>query len=141
MGLFRTLFARSSLDHSVRTVLEDLLDDHAKRVREELGAIRTIEDLRVEKEHLTDRVRNLAKETADAEEVRAREKREMEHRLGLRVEELEVKERRLDEEKSVIVREAKVAAREEALAETREILKSQLDRLERVIDHVAGRKD
>jgi predicted nucleic acid-binding Zn-ribbon protein len=149
MSIFRTLFTRSSIDRSIRNAFEDVLDSHAGRIRDEMGALGTIQDLRRERDRLADRIREMSKELEDLGEKHQREEREVKHKLGLEVLRQEQEERlrskelgqeraELERQRELILREAKVGAREEAFEESKKILNDQLGRLERIVDSLAG---
>lgn len=134
--------AESQITDAVARVVERVLRENADLVDQELGALKTIRDLR----------REVEKQEAKLADLKAQQKekqREIDHKLGLhkqRVdqerelakEKLEAQAERLERDHSVSVREAKVAAREEAMKEANRLLSEQMERMEGMVDTLVG---
>lgn len=138
----RTKRAEAQITEAVANVVEHVLRENANLVGEELGAIETIRDLRREVRLQEDKLNRIRIQQKEKE-------REIEHKLGLhklRVEaERELAEdkinstkARLERHHEVLVREAKVVAREEAMEEATRLMEGQMERMEKMVDTLVG---
>ena len=153
VGLFdgfsiREWFRRGSSKRfadTLESTLDSLLDAKAKEWQSELQGFRDLDTLRAEKRRLEDQVASLTEETATARREIERERKEIEFELGLEKQRRDqehgfAKDKltqagaRLEAEKAVAIREARVKAREEALEVVGEQNRAFLDKQAELIE-------
>lgn len=136
MSIFRT--ETTKIEAAVEAAIERVLKEHASATTDEITALGTIRKLRTERDNLTEDI-------SDLKVRHKQEEREIEHKLGLArlrqeaeaelaEDKMDAREKQMTAMQSVAVGEAKVAAKEEAMAKADELLGAQVERMERLVD-------